>query len=146
MKSLIIKTIVKGNYKDVFNRFDRELFEALKPPGLNLILHRFDGCHKGDEIHLEVGGLGLKSQWVSLITANYQDDNECFFIDEGKILPKPLSYWRHRHVIERLTQDTCVIIDDITYACHGGSIVELSMWPILWTQFSMRSPIYRRYF
>ena len=123
-----------------------ELFEALKPPGVQLSLKRFDGCQTGDEVHLEIGQFGIKTQWVSIITGHHQDEKECFFIDEGKILPAPLSFWKHRHVIERISADESMIIDDITYGCHGGTLVELSMWPVLWGQFSLRGPVYRRYF
>ena len=48
-----ITTPIKRNYREVFALFNLQLFEALKPPVVNLKVERFDGCKKGDEVHLK---------------------------------------------------------------------------------------------
>ena len=48
---IIISTPIKNNYRDVFAQFNIELFKALKPPMIGLVVERFDGCKKGDEVH-----------------------------------------------------------------------------------------------
>lgn len=146
MKKLYFETKVNGFYKDVFARFDVELFKALKPPGVNLEVVRFDGSQTGNEVHLRIGQLGLSTNWISLITEDKSDERECYFIDEGSKLPPPLKTWRHKHIVRKIDENSCLIIDDISYTCHGGIISENIMWPVLWTQFSMRAPVYRRYF
>lgn len=146
MKKIRLNTVVLGNYQNIFSCFNLSLFEALKPPGVNLQVIRFDGCNKGDEIHLKVGLLGIKTNWISRIISNHQDEKECLFIDEGILLPPPLSKWHHRHIVQKITDKKSRIIDDISYSCRGGSSIETLIWPILWTQFAMRAPVYRRVF
>lgn len=146
MKKLYFETKVNGNYKDVFARFDVDLLKTLKPPGVNLEVLRFDGSQKGNEVHLKIDQLGITTYWVSLITEDKVDDQECYFIDEGSKLPPPLKSWRHKHIVRKIDEVSCLIIDDITYTCHGGFIPENVMWPILWVQFSSREAGYKRFF
>tara|TARA_R110000868_G_scaffold269233_2_gene528619 strand:+ start:24806 stop:25255 length:450 start_codon:yes stop_codon:yes gene_type:complete len=143
---LFFETIVPMNYVDVFNGFNVDLFKALKPPLLNLEVKRFDGCKTGDQVHLGVGALGLSIPWVSVITDHGENETEFFFIDEGSKLPPPLSKWRHRHSIRKISKNESVIIDDIQFSCHGGIAVELLLKPVLWAQFNSRGPIYLKRF
>lgn len=146
MKNLYFKTQVDGYFKDVYERFDRNLFEALKPPLIGLEVERFDGKSVSSEVHLKLNILGLTQKWVSLITESQINDEFCFFIDEGKSLPPPLKEWKHIHRVERIDHKSSYIIDDISYKCHGGIMSEIMMQPILYAQFSLRAPIYREYF
>ena len=146
MKKLYFETQVSGNYQSIFERFDVKLFKALKPPGVNLEVVRFDGSKKGNEVHLKIGQLGITLDWVSIITEDYAGERECYFIDEGRKLPPPLKYWRHQHIVRRVDNSTSLIIDDISFACHGGILVESAMWPVLYAQFAARGPIYRGFF
>lgn len=146
MKRLKIETKVVGNFQEVFQQFNVKLFKALKPPGLKLEVLRFDGSQKGHEVHLKLGQLGLWANWISIITESVHNENECYFIDEGRRLPPPLKNWKHKHLVRKLDENTSLIIDDISYSCHGGIITENMMWPILWAQFSMRAPVYRQFF
>ena len=47
-----ITTTVAQDFETVFGRFDEDLFLALNPPLLPVQLNCFDGCNKGNEIHL----------------------------------------------------------------------------------------------
>ncbi|PIP91418.1 MAG: hypothetical protein COW01_03435 [Bdellovibrionales bacterium CG12_big_fil_rev_8_21_14_0_65_38_15] len=146
MKKLYLSTNVKNNYKIVYAGFDLKLFKALKPPLMDLEVTRFDGCHKGDEVHLKVGLLGLGQDWISHITSHHEDEHECFFIDEGFKIPFPLKSWQHRHIVQKISAHETKIIDDISYSCFGGKVIELLMYPALLAQFLVRAPVYRRFF
>ena len=49
------ETAVEGNYQDIFEQFELDLFKALKPPIINLDVKHFGGKQEGDEVHLEIG-------------------------------------------------------------------------------------------
>ncbi len=140
----IIQTRVEQNYQTVFNGFTKDLFMALKPPLMPLKLLRFDGCKKGDEVHVELMW-GLK--WTSLITSRALGTKEIFFIDEGLQLPFFLKSWQHQHRIINLENDNggALIVDDITYQTPFFWLDYL-LYPIMYLQFYYRKPVYKRYF
>ena len=141
--NILIKTPLERNYLKVLEKFDVELFKALKPPLLDLEVKRFDGCKKGDEVHLEIGLGPLKMNWVSHITEDFIRENECGFIDVGHVLPPPLKSWHHVHRIVSLGDEKCEIQDDITYS-SGSALVDKALYPVMYGQFAMRSPVYKR--
>lgn len=143
MENLIFKTEVGSSLEKVKAGFNVELFKALKPPVLTLDVARFDGCSEGDEVHLRVG-LGLKVEWISLITKEIETQNEWSFIDEGKKLPFPLTAWRHHHRVIK-SDDEAIIIDDISFRCGTGLLSKL-MKPLLYLQFVGRGPVYQKVF
>lgn len=143
MEKLIFKSPVKSSLTQVKEGFNLELFKALKPPIVQLDVTRFDGCKKGDEVHLSVG-LGLRVQWVSHITDDTEDSNEWSFVDEGFLLPFPLKKWHHHHRVLK-DGDHAQIIDDISFSC-GSTIVDKLMKPILYLQFVGRKSIYQKIF
>ncbi len=139
-----IKTKTAQNYRKVFQGFDIKLFMKLKPPLVGLNVMRFDGCSKGDIVQVEISFLGLKQNWTSLITENENNEDRIYFIDEGIVLPKPLKYWKHKHIIEK-SVDSSIIIDDITYKT-GNFLFDLLLFPVFFMQFYYRKPVYRSYF
>lgn len=140
-----IQTEVIGNYKRIFDQFDRDLFIALKPPLVSLRLERFDGCKKGDKVELYLGVFGIQQIWKSLIVEDQESPEEIYFVDEGVELPPPLKYWRHRHILQNLDETKTMIIDDIEYS-SGYKILDFLLYPIMYLQFWYRKPIYKRYF
>lgn len=134
-----ISTPIQRNFRDVFSLFNLKLFEALKPPVVNLKVERFDGCKKGDEVHLIVAG----QRWVSHITDYVENEDEIYFIDRGVIIPPPLSSWLHIHRIERSGENSCNVIDDIEYST-GNVFIDKLIYPALYAMFAMRKPIYKR--
>jgi ligand-binding SRPBCC domain-containing protein len=141
---LVLRTQVKGNYKIVMEQFDRKLFEALTPKQGKMEIVEFTGSKKGDRVHLRFLS-PIKADWVSLITEDGVNEQEAYFVDEGTELPFPLRYWKHRHVVERLTEDTCIIVDDIQYK-GPNAVVTALMYPALWAAFYPRKSVYRSYF
>ncbi len=141
---ITIKTRVEQDYRKVFQAFDIHLFMKLKPPLIGLNVLRFDGCKKGDEVHVEINILGFKQKWIALVTSQGEDEKEIFFIDEGVLLPKPLKYWKHTHKIEN-SIDSSIIIDDICYK-SGNKIVDFLLFPAFFIQFYFRKPVYRSFF
>ena len=141
---LYFETIVSGSVKEVFFKFDKELFLQLKPPGVTVDLKRFDGCNKGDEIQLELKSPAGTQEWKGIVTDSFVSEDECYFVDEGVKLPFPLTLWSHRHTIKNIKGKT-TIIDDISFEI-SPKIMTPVFYPILWSVFKYRGPIYRRIF
>ena len=139
MMKIKITTPINRNYRDVFTSFDVKLFEALKPPVVKLVVERFDGCKKGDEVHLKVAG----QRWISHITDYVENDDEIYFVDRGVVIPPPLSSWLHFHRIERTGANSCNVIDDIEYST-GNILLDKLLYPAIYAMFAMRKPIYKR--
>ena len=126
--------------------FTRELFEALAPPFPKLHLLRYDGSRTGDVVAIELQAGPKRWRWTSLITADgVLPDGTLFFVDEGQELPAPLRQWRHRHLIEPAPGGGSVIVEDITFSTGRGWLDAL-IYPAIWAQFSLRGPVYRKWF
>jgi ligand-binding SRPBCC domain-containing protein len=141
---VIIETQVKGNYKDIMSRFDRKLFEALKPKNADMEIVEFTGSRKGDCVHLRFNK-PLKAEWVSLITEHGENDHEAWFVDEGTKLPFPLAYWKHKHIVRKITDRSSLIIDDITFKGNNFLLTAL-LRPVIYLGFAPRKKVYREYF
>ncbi len=126
--------------------FTRALFVALAPPFPKLRLLRFDGCHTGDRVEIELDTLVKRLPWTSLIVDDgVQHDGTHFFIDEGQVLPAPLRFWRHRHLIEPGPNGGSVVVDALEYRT-ASRLLDAVLYPAMWAQFAWRKPIYRRWF
>jgi len=139
-----LETTVDGNYKDVMARFDKSLFEALKPKYGKMEVLEFTGSETGDIVRLKFH-TPMKADWVSHIVDHGTDKNQAYFIDEGTILPFPLTYWRHKHIVEKIDNNRSIIIDDMTFSA-GNIFFTLLMYPALYLAFYPRKKIYKRYF
>ena len=147
MAKLFFECPVSAPLEQVRDGFNIDLFKALKPPLVNLEVKRFDGCKKGDEVHLSISpGIipGPTLNWVSHITADNEDQDEWSFIDEGAVLPFPLKSWHHHHRVVRSANGS-KIIDDITFST-GNSILDALVKPGLFLQFVGRKPVYQKFF
>lgn len=136
---IVIKTPIPRDYKTVFSMFNLKLFEALKPPLVKLEVTRFDGCNKGDEVHLKVSG----TLWVSHITDFFESPEEIYFVDVGATLPPPLTFWKHTHRIQKTGEQSSMVIDDIHYST-GNTFIDNLIYPAIYAMFVMRRPIYKR--
>lgn len=139
-----LSTPVKGNYIDVMNAFDLKLFEALKPPVGKMEVKEFTGSKKGDKVHLQFIS-PVKAEWISDIVEDGTTDDMAYFVDVGVVLPWPLRTWKHKHIVQRIDDDTSMIIDDITYGT-STKILSLLMYPALFASFYPRKKIYKKYF
>lgn len=139
-----LKTKVKGNYKDIMRQFDRKLFEALKPKQAKMEIVEFTGSKKGDRVHLRFLS-PIKAEWISEIVEDGVNDQEAYFIDEGTTLPFPLTYWRHKHIVQKIREDTSYIIDDMTFSGANALITAL-IYPGIYLGFYPRKKIYQKYF
>ncbi|TAE39837.1 MAG: hypothetical protein EAZ70_04615 [Runella slithyformis] len=141
---LIIQTRVNQSYLQVWNGFDKKLFDQLAPPFPPVRVVRFDGCLEGHVVDLELNFLLFKQRWVSHITAQNTTDAEIYFIDEGRQLPFFLSKWKHKHRI--LKDGTHAIIADEIEFRTPFLLTDYLFYPLMWAQFAYRKPIYRRVF
>jgi len=142
---LYFETPVKMPYEKIRDRFTRDLFLFLSPGFIPFNLKRFDGCKKGDEIHLILGPNGFSQNWISLITYEETNASGWSFIDEGKVLPWPLSYWKHHHRVDKISATESRIVDDIQYECSPSFLTPL-IRPFLWSVFAIRPERYKKYF
>jgi ligand-binding SRPBCC domain-containing protein len=139
-----LKTPVKGNYRNIMARFDRQLFEALAPKAAKMEIVAFTGSKKGDTVHIRFVS-PIRADWVSKITEDGHNDQEAWFVDEGMQLPFPLGYWKHRHLVQKLTEDTSCIVDDITF--EGKNMLwSWVLYPAIYLGFYPRKSIYQEYF
>jgi ligand-binding SRPBCC domain-containing protein len=139
-----LKTKVDGNYKTIMEQFDRKLFEALKPKYGKMEIVEFTGSKKDDRVHLRFLS-PLKAEWVSRIIEDGEDENQSYFIDEGTTLPFPLASWKHKHIVQKITENTSYIIDDMTFK-GINSLFTLFLYPALYIAFYPRKSIYKSYF
>lgn len=143
MIKILFRTPIDQPLEKVKEAFNENLFKSLTPSYMPLELLRFDGCKEGDEVHIEMGP--LKQKWVSLITSVTTTSDSWEFVDEGKVLPWPLTGWKHIHRLEKTGPDSCVIIDDINYESFPN-VLALAIKPIMWQVFSVRPKLYTNYF
>jgi len=139
-----LKTKVEGNYKEIMKRFDRQLFEALKPKNAKMEIVEFTGSKKGDLVHFKFLS-PIKTEWISEIVKHGENEKESYFIDLGVKLPFPLSYWQHKHIVQKITENTSYIIDDMTFK-GSNVLVTLFLYPALYIAFFPRKRIYKSYF
>lgn len=141
---LVLKTKVKGNYKEVMDRFDLDLFEALKPVGAKMEIVEFTGSRKGDKVHIRFTS-PIRTEWISKITDHGSNDQMAYFLDEGNKLPFPLKKWKHKHIVEHSTDLESIIVDDI-YFSSGFFLFDILLYPAMFLGFYPRKKIYRKYF
>lgn len=142
---LKFETNINLSVEVIRDQFGQELFEVLAPGIIPFRLLRFDGCKKGDEIRIKLGFPGLEAEWMSLITFEETNALGWSFIDEGKILPWPLKFWKHHHRVDRISATESKIVDDISFDCHPHFLTPF-IKPILWAVFAIRPRRYKNFF
>ena len=139
-----LKTPVAQHYLAVLEGFDRDLFTALSPPFPKLTILRFDGSAPGDQVAIELAVGPFRRRWTSLITERQITDQAAWFVDEGQELPGPLRFWRHQHLITH--HGTHSVIHDLIEFRSNSTVLDLLLYPIMYAQFALRGPVYRRVF
>lgn len=142
---LRLKTKVNQALPAVWAGFDRTLFDQLSPPFPPVEVIRFDGCQKGDVVHLRLNFFLFRQDWISLIINQHTTDREIFFVDKGTKLPFFLSYWQHHHRLLYVSDRKTAIVDDVTFRTPF-LLTDYLMYPVLWLQFAYRKLIYRSRF
>jgi len=142
---LQLKTKVNQNYLKVKEGFNEQLFMSLNPPFPPVELKEFGGCEKGDIVHLRLNFLFFKQDWISEITYDRTNMEVFEFIDEGSKLPFFLKYWKHHHLVNKLSDKESEVVDDITFK-SPFLIMDYLLYPVLWLQFAYRKPIYKKLF
>lgn len=140
----ILRTNVAQSLENVKEGFNEDLFSELSPPFPKVKIKQFDGSKKGDIVSLELNFLLFRQNWTSKIVDEGSSDMAYFFIDEGIILPFGLKFWRHKHTLKSLNEQT-QIIDEVEFRSWNG-LASLLLFPILLSQFFYRKPIYKRIF
>ncbi len=140
-----IRTIIGvGTKEAVLAGFTNTLFLRLAPPFPKLKLLRYDGCDRGNEIHIQLNFFLYKSIWVSIVTENGTTANEFYFIDEGSIFPAPIKSWKHRHTIRQIGV-LVEIEDNVTYSC-GSKGLDILLYIPFCLLMLYRKPIYKNFF
>ncbi|MCB0706492.1 MAG: hypothetical protein KDC34_14345 [Saprospiraceae bacterium] len=139
-----LETEVDGNFREVIAAFDQRLFEALKPPLAKMEIVEFTGSQKGDRVHIRFLQ-PIKAEWISIITADEMHETEAWFTDEGTQLPWPLVFWKHQHLIQKVSEDRSLIVDNIQFRAKNAFLSFL-LYPAIFMGFWPRKKIYRKYF
>lgn len=142
--NVTIKTSVLGNYKKVMASFDKDLFEALKPPIGQIEIVEFTGSSKGDKVHIRFLK-PIKAEWISDIVEDSITNDKAWFVDVGTTLPWPLATWTHRHIVEKIDEERSMVIDDMSFT-GSNIIMTLLLYPAIWLGFYPRKKIYKQYF
>ena len=142
---VLVRHYVPGTVAAVFAGFTEELFTRLSPSFPPTTLLRYDGNAVGDEVHIRLGVGPLNQRWISVITAHTVGEDECSFVDEGRELPFPLTYWRHRHVVSAAGPGRVAITEDVTFGTPTRLLTAV-MQPVVRAQFEARGPAYAAYF
>ena len=142
--NVTLKTPVKGNYKKLISAFDRNLFEALKPPAGVMEIVEFTGSRKGDKVHIRFIK-PIKADWISDIVDDQITDDKAWFVDVGTMLPWPLASWTHRHIVEKIDENNSIVIDDMTFT-GKNFLFTLLLYPFIFIGFYPRKRIYKQYF
>ena len=142
--NILLTTPVNGNYKEVFKKFDRELFEYLLPKNADVQLVEFGGSNTGDIVHLKFVS-PVKGDWISEIVEHGEGDDIAWFVDQGTTLPFGLKFWRHQHIVKGLEDHRCEIIDDIEFR-FANQLLNVLLYPALFLAFYPRKRQYRKYF
>ena len=143
---LLLHTTVSQPPARVMAGFTRELFMALAPPFPRMHLRRYDGSRRGDLIEIELNTLVKKLRWTSVITDDgVLPDGTHYFVDEGQILPPPLRFWRHRHLLQPAPGGGTIITEDLEYRTRFYWL-DVLLRPAMWAMLVWRKPIYRRRF
>lgn len=141
---LKLETKVASPPEKVWAGFNEELFVKLAPPLPKFKLLRFDGCHSGGRVEVQLNFVFFTQLWHSVIVDQGATDQEFWFVDEGEKLPFFLKTWRHTHRIVGSGEGS-TIVDDIEFR-SPFFLLDWILWPSLWLQFAYRKPIYRRVF
>jgi ligand-binding SRPBCC domain-containing protein len=140
---IYLETEVEQNWKEVWKKFDKQLFIKLSPPFPKVNILQFDGSKQGDLVKLEINFVFFKQIWESYISESVEKEDSAYFIDIGSQLPFFLKYWKHQHLIVKKGEKT-LIIDNINFQSY--SFANWFVYPLLYLQFWMRKPIYKKYF
>jgi ligand-binding SRPBCC domain-containing protein len=141
---IIIKTEISLTAEEVFNRFNHKLFNALLPPSFIASAALYEGEQVGNRVRVDFKVPFVGSMEVE-ITQRKDTNSPYFFTDEGRVLPFPLKQWKHRHEVQKVTSEQCMIVDDITYKTANKAL-DILMYLPLYLTFYMRKPKYRKYF
>ncbi|MBI1183219.1 hypothetical protein GC194_03025 [bacterium] len=141
---VILHTPVKGYYTEVMKHFNERLFLFLLPKNPLVSLEQFDGTEVGDITHIKFNK-PLNMHWISRIEEKYQNHDEACFIDEGLKMPAGLSYWRHRHIVRRVSENESLIIDDMEFK-SANALTERLMKPVIYMGFKPRLKKCQAYF
>ncbi|MCU0324926.1 MAG: hypothetical protein MUF45_06685 [Spirosomaceae bacterium] len=139
-----ISTKVEQNIEQVWNQFDVNLLKKLSPPFPPVKVLHYIGHQIGEKVSFELNFFIFKQKWESEITDNRIDENERYFIDEGRILPFFLKYWKHKHRIVKSNSGS-KIIDEIEFKTPS-ILTDYIFYPLLYLQFLYRKPIYQKLF
>lgn len=141
---ILIETKVERNAAEVFEGFNRQLFEYLMPPSFLAAADLYEGDDPGCLVRVRFKWPFTSVMEVEIVERQLHT-GESFFVDEGRELPFPLKKWRHKHMVKWAGEAQSIIVDDIQFD-SGRNWVNFLMYPFLYTAFYLRKPKYQSYF
>ena len=142
---IVVVTEVQGHFKRVFDRFNRELFEALVPPFVPLHIQVFEGALPGNVFTRGFGPHIMAIPWVSRILDRHVGESEAYFTDEGEVLPPPLSFVKHTYRVQAIGPAKSAIVEDFWYRTPH-KVLDLLLYPVFFLSLKLRSSVYKKFF
>lgn len=102
-----VKHKISGDLKTQFKKMNKELFKFLNPKFIPLKIDVFEEISKNSIFKLRI----LFFKWNGVVSEYVIGDNESYFVDEGVILPFPLTKWRHKHILKKIDNQLFLIED-----------------------------------
>ena len=59
-------------------------------------------------------------------------------------MPFGLHYWQHKHRVKKIKEESCEIIDEISFDTRNEFLNYL-LFPFLWGMIFYRKPFYQKY-
>ena len=132
-----------NDIKKVKNEFNNLMFlkHLTKPLPLKII--EWDGTDDGAKAHLAFWFFGWKDFKVK--HQDYKKRSSFLsFIDKGFVLPFGLTFWEHKHTVEKV--DSKILVKDLLEFSHGSKVLEYLLFPILVSPIFIRKILYHLYF
>ncbi len=143
MPHFTLNTSVRGEFQEVFSRFDHRLFNYLLPPSNLVEVTKYGGNKVGDEVHVTFK-FPVKASMHVVITEVVVSENHAYFVDEGLVLPFGLTKWKHLHHVYAQANGSS-ICDEIHFKSRFY-LLDIIYFPIIWLSILARRKPYQRYF
>jgi ligand-binding SRPBCC domain-containing protein len=137
-------TTVMAPFRQVYEGFNRKLFEFLMPPFNIVSITRYEGQNPGDIIDLKLN-LPLLNNWTVIIKETWLSHREYGFTDRGLRSPAGIVYWKHIHRVVARNNDSSFIIDEIEFET-SWKVLDYLLYLPMSLMFYLRQSRYKKYF
>lgn len=135
MRFLEYSSIIDCPKQDLFDwHMQEDAFEQLKPSWEKVAVikrvDKFPNTNLPKEIYLQTEFLGMKSEWhLKHVDFIYGEEFSDYLISG------PFKYYKHRHLMKRLSENQTELIDQISFELPFGFLGDFFGYPIVKAKF-----------